>query len=206
MDTELSSTLQAMSPEAESEKSSPALRTDARRNRERLLAAAEEVFLERGATASLDDVAKRAGVGIGTLYRRFPSREALLAAICDERFLAIVEASRNGRPGHPATALRAFIEAMATATSTYRGLAASFGTVLKQTERGCGAAMDEGQRLLNLAQESGVARRDVSMDDIVCLIVAVALATAEQANKQARIAHLVGLFLGGMLATPLERS
>jgi len=195
-----------MSSEPEPERSSPALRTDARRNRERLLAAAEEVFLERGATASLEDVAKRAKVGIGTLYRRFPSREALLAGICDERFLEIVEASRNDSPCDPATALRTFIEAMATATSTYRGLAASFGTVLKQTEHGCAAAMEEGQRLLHRAQAAGVVRRDVSMDDIVCLIVAVALAAAEQTNTRARIAHLVDLFLGGVFATPPEKS
>ena len=206
MATELPSTLQAMSPETESEKSSPALRTDARRNRERLLTAAEEVFLERGATASLDDVAKRAKVGIGTLYRRFPSREALLAAICDERFMAIVEASRNDRLCDPATALRTFIEAMAAATSTYRGLAASFGTVLKQTERGCAAATEEGQRLLDRAQDAGVVRRDVSMNDVVCLIVAVALAAAEQTSTPARIAHLVDLFLGGVFAMPPEKS
>jgi len=205
LNTELPSTLQAMSHEPESRKSSPALRTDARRNRERLLAAAEEVFLERGATASLDDVAKRAKVGIGTLYRRFPSREALLAAICDERFLAIVEASRNDGACDPAMALRSFIEAMATATSTYRGLAASFGTVLTQTERGCTAAMEEGRRLLDRAQGTGVVRRGVSMDDIVCLIVAVALSAAGQTNTQARVTYLIDLFLGGLFAAPEKR-
>ncbi|WP_139052535.1 helix-turn-helix domain-containing protein, partial [Xanthomonas cannabis] len=61
------------------------LRADAQRNRERLLAAAEEVFLERGAEASMEDVAKRAGVGIGTLYRRFPTRESLFAAVYSGR-------------------------------------------------------------------------------------------------------------------------
>jgi AcrR family transcriptional regulator len=205
LNTELSSTLQVMSPETRSE-SSPALRTDARRNRERLLGAAEAVFLERGATASLDDVAKRAKVGIATLYRRFPSREALLAAICDETFMAIVEASNNDQTRDPATALRFFVEAMAAATSTYRGLAASFGTVLKQTERGCAAATEEGQRLLHRAQDAGLVRADVSMDDIVCLIVAVALAAAEQRNTPARITHLVGLFFGGVFTTAPAKS
>jgi AcrR family transcriptional regulator len=70
------------------------LRADATRNRERLLVAADAVFLEQGAAASLDDVAKRASVGIGTLYRHFPTREALLGAACDARLLSIAESSR----------------------------------------------------------------------------------------------------------------
>ena len=60
------------------------LRADAERNRQRILVAAQELFLERGASVSLDEVAKRAKVGAGTLYRRFPTREALLAATSDQ--------------------------------------------------------------------------------------------------------------------------
>jgi AcrR family transcriptional regulator len=71
------------------------LRADAERNRERILAAAEEAFLERGAGVPLEEVAKRAKVGIGTLYRRFPTREALLAATSNERFMAVAETSRR---------------------------------------------------------------------------------------------------------------
>ncbi|MFP4893655.1 TetR/AcrR family transcriptional regulator [Paraburkholderia sp. EG304] len=70
------------------------LRADAARNRQRILEAADALFLERGAEASLDDIAKRANVGIGTLYRRFPTRDALLAATSDERLLSLAEASR----------------------------------------------------------------------------------------------------------------
>jgi AcrR family transcriptional regulator len=176
------------------------LRADAQRNRERLLAAAEELFLERGAATSLDDVAKRAKVGIGTLYRRFPTRDALLAATCDERLLAIAQASR-AREGacDPVSALRIFTEELVAATNLYRGLAALFGTVLKSHTPGCDATTAEGQRLLHRAQAAGVLRQDVSVDDLVCVITAVSLATAEVSDASSRIAHLVGLFLDGAL-------
>lgn len=180
--------------------SEPSLRADAQRNRERLLVAAEELFLERGAAVSFDDVAKRAKVGIGTLYRRFPTRDALLAAMCDERLLAIARASR-ARAGacDPVSALRLFTEELVTATNVYRGLAALFGVVLKHPTRGCAATTEEGQRLLHEAQAAGLVRRDMAMDDLVCVITAVSLATGEMNDASSRITHLVGLFLDGVL-------
>lgn len=181
------------------------LRTDAQRNRERLLQAAEELFLERGAATSLDDVARRAKVGIATLYRRFPTRDALLAAMCDERLLAIAQASRaRESAGDPVSALRVFIEELVAATNVYAGLAASFGAVLAHPTQGCAATTEEGQRLLHRAQAAGVVRQDVSMDDIVYVITAVSLATAEVSDAS-RIAHLVGLFLDGALEQRTRR-
>ncbi|TBW37422.1 TetR/AcrR family transcriptional regulator [Siculibacillus lacustris] len=182
------------------------LRADARRNRERLLAAAEELFSEQGAATTFDDVAKRAKVGIGTLYRRFPTREALLAAMCDERLLAIAEAGR-AREGRcdPVGALRVFIEELVAATNVYRGLAASLGTVLGHPTRGCAATTEQGRRLLHRAQTAGVVRPDVSMDDLICVITAVALATAEASDPAARITHLVGLFLDGAVESRARR-
>src|SRR3954465_15333718 len=88
---QVSETMKATAPPAKA----PPLRADAARNRERILAAAEEVFLELGADASLEEVARRAEVGIGTLYRRFPTREDLLAAANNERLLGMAEASRT---------------------------------------------------------------------------------------------------------------
>uniref|UniRef100_B0T6P5 Transcriptional regulator, TetR family n=1 Tax=Caulobacter sp. (strain K31) TaxID=366602 RepID=B0T6P5_CAUSK len=178
----------------------PSLRADAQRNRERLLVAAEELFLEQGATVSFDDVAKRAKVGIGTLYRRFPTRDALLAAMCDERLLAIAQASR-AREGvcDPVSALRLFTEELVTATNMYRGLAALLGVVLNHPTRGCAATTEAGRRLLHQAQAAGLVRRDLSMDDLVCVITAVSLATGETRDASSRIAHLVGLFLNGVL-------
>src|SRR5215207_11651643 len=61
------------------------LRADAERNRARILAAAAEVFAERGLDVSLDDIAAHAGVGVGTVYRRFPDKEALIDALCEDK-------------------------------------------------------------------------------------------------------------------------
>ena len=177
----------------------PPLRSDAQRNRERLLAAAEELFLERGAAVSLDDVARRARVGIGTLYRRFPTREALLAAMCDDRLLAIAEASQaRGLSRDPVGALRSFMEELAAVTNVYRGLATSIEAVLRHPTNGCAATTREGQRLLRHAQSIGFVREDVSVDDLVCVITAAAIASADAADASARIRHIVDLFLKGI--------
>lgn len=175
------------------------LRADAQRNRERILMAAEAVFLERGANAALEEVAKQAGVGIGTLYRRFPTREALLAATYSARFVMFAEESRARDAGQdPVRALRTFLEELVRHTNVYRGLAASLGTVLQDGSPGCIATREEGVRLLREGQAAGVVRSDIAFDDIVCVATAVSLAT-EQENAAARIAHLVDVFLQGVV-------
>lgn len=194
---ELPSTLQVAAEQKPLTRKNP-LRADAQRNRELILAAAEEVFLERGAGASLDDVAKRAGVGIGTLYRRFPTREALLAASFSERFLTFAKASKSRDADvDPRGALRAYLEELVTHSNVYRGLATSLGTVLHSGTPGCHATCEEGRRLLRLAQKAGAIRRDVTFEDLVHVATATSLAT-EQDGKKSRIAHLIGLFLDGI--------
>lgn len=175
------------------------LRADAERNRQRILGAAEELFLERGASVSLEEVAKRAKVGIGTLYRRFPTREALLAATSNERFLSVAEMSRARDADHdPGDALRQFLEELALNTSLYQSLAASLGTVIQHGTTGCVAITSEGQRLLRRAQEAGIIRGDVSFDDIICVVSAISIAVEKDSAPISRIAHLVDLLLSGM--------
>jgi AcrR family transcriptional regulator len=175
------------------------LRADAERNRERILAAAEEAFLERGAGVPLEEVAKRAKVGIGTLYRRFPTREALLAATSNERFMAVAETSRaRDAELAPGDALRQFLEELAENTSVYQSLAASLGTVIQHGTPGCTAITAEGQRLLQGAQEAGIIRPDASFDDVICVVSAIAIAVEKDSAPTIRIAHLVDLLLNGM--------
>jgi AcrR family transcriptional regulator len=177
------------------------LRADAQRNRERILEAAEEVFLEQGANASLEDVAKRAQVGIGTLYRRFPTRESLLGATYSARFLALAEASRaRDDTLEPADAVRAYLEELVTHTNVYRGLATSLGTVLQTNTPGCHATSEEGLRLLRRAQKSGAVRRDLTFEDLICVATAISLASPQGASSKTRIRHLVGVFLEGIVA------
>jgi len=175
------------------------LRSDALRNRERILAAAEDVFLERGANVTLDDIAKRAGVGIGTLYRRFPTREELLAATYSARFESLAASSRLADTGlDPLSALRGYLEQLVEHTNVYRGLAALLGTVLRVGTPGCVATSAEGHRLLANGQAAGVVRPDISFDDVVCVATAISMATGQEASPIAHIAHLVDVFLNGI--------
>lgn len=175
------------------------LRADAQRNRERILAAAEEVFRERGADASLEDVAKRAKVGIGTLYRRFPTRDAILAATSSDRLSSLAEASRGRDDAlSPGAAVRAYLVELVMHTNLYRGLAASLGAVLQSDTPGCHATGEEGRRLLRRAQKAGAVRRDVSFEDLVCVATAISLATAQGASSKSRVSHMVDVFLDGI--------
>jgi AcrR family transcriptional regulator len=175
------------------------LRVDARQNRERILAAAEQAFLERGAGVPLEDVAKRAGVGIGTLYRRFPTREALLAETSNARFLALAESSRaRDEKLDPESAIRAFLEELVLNTSIYQSLATSLGTVLQCGTPGCNAINEEGKRLLGRGQEVAAIRHDITYDDLICVVTAISLAVEQDASSQTRVAHLVDLLFGGI--------
>ncbi|MGC4410165.1 TetR/AcrR family transcriptional regulator (plasmid) [Rhizobium rosettiformans] len=176
------------------------MRADAQLNKERILAAAEEVFLERGAGVSLDEVAKRAGVGIGTLYRRFPTREELLAATYSARFLMLAETSRAREADLDAlSALRAYLEELVQYTNIYRGFAASLGTVLQIGTPGCLATSNTGARLLQNAQQAGTVAPDVSFNDLVCIATAISLSTEQDSSPQAHIAHLVSIFMNGIV-------
>lgn len=175
------------------------LRADATRNRERILAAAEEVFLEKGAGVSLDDVAKRAGVGIGTLYRRFATREELLAGTYSARLLQFAENSRSRDEGSdPLGAIRIYLEELVLLTNVYQGLATSLGTVLQMGTPGCKATTKEGMRLLGNAQAADVVQSEITFDDLVCVAVAISLATGKETSGEGRIARLVGVFIEGI--------
>ena len=191
--------LSAWQGEEEKILSEGGLRADAERNRRRILVAAEELFRKQGAGVSLDEVAKRAKVGIGTLYRRFPTREALLAAASNERFLSVAETSCARAVDHdPGATLRQFLEELAINTSVFKSLAASLGTVIECGTPGCNAITAEGRRLLGRAQDSGIVREDVSFEDIICMVSAIAIAVESHSAPASRIAHLVDLLLSGM--------
>jgi AcrR family transcriptional regulator len=177
----------------------PGLRADAELNRQRILVAAEELFLEHGAGVALEEVAKRAKVGIGTLYRRFPTREALLAATSNERFTSVAQTSRaRDVDFDPGDAMRQFLEDLAMNTSVYQSLAASLGTVIQHGTPGCIAITEEGQRLLRRNQEDGIIRGDASFDDIICVVSAISIAVEKDDAPMSHVAHLVDLLLNGM--------
>lgn len=178
----------------------PRLRADALQNRDKILAAAEEIFLERGAAVSMNEVARHAGVGIGTLYRRFPTREELLAAAYSARFSAFAEDMRSRAEGTDSlSALRAYLEELVHHTTVYRGFAASLGIVLKTGTPGCTATTSVGRFLLQTAQDAGKIRPDITFDDLVCVAMAISLTVEQDRTSQARVANLVKVFSEGLI-------
>ncbi|MCK8680959.1 TetR/AcrR family transcriptional regulator [Streptomyces lichenis] len=179
------------------------LRADARRNRERLLREARLAFAEHGTDASLEEVARRAGVGIGTLYRHFPNRHALMNAVFQEALHALLTRSQElAEAEQPCAALVEWLRAIVTHAGEYRGLAkelmsASHDTTsaLSQCSTPLGSA---GAALLRRAQRSGAVREDVSIGDLMQLTNAIALA-AEECPADAQLAdRLLTLTLRGL--------
>ena len=147
------------------------LRRDAERNRQRILRAAAEVFTARGLQASLDDVARHAGVGVGTVYRRFPSKEALAEALFEERMEAMVALAEKALAEPDSWAsLVSFLEGACTELATDRGLReilmfASYGRV--RIERGRARMKPLVTALVARAQQDGRVRSDLRPTDIL---------------------------------------
>ncbi|WP_434595576.1 TetR/AcrR family transcriptional regulator [Streptomyces sp. A5-4] len=179
------------------------MRADARRNYERLLAEARRAFAEHGTDASLEDVARRAGVGIGTLYRHFPNRHALMSAVFQGAVDELLAHSRALADSEaPCTALVTWLRDIITHAGEYQGLARELMSASRDDSSAlarCSTSMREaGERLLVRAQESGVVRPDVSIGDLMQLTNAIALA-AEQAPDDPELAdRLLTLTLKGL--------
>jgi AcrR family transcriptional regulator len=143
------------------------LRADARRNRERVLKAAQAVFSARGRDAHLEDVARRAKVGVGTVYRHFPTKEALLEALAREQFEVITEWAREAQEKPDAwEALQALLWRGAELQASDRALmeaVAEFKPSVARQSEDLRACVD---RLIARAQEEGTVRADASGDDV----------------------------------------
>jgi AcrR family transcriptional regulator len=160
------------------------LRADAERNRQRILAAAAELFTERGLEPSLDDVARHAGVGVGTVYRRFPDKASLADALFDERIDALVTLAEQAQAEPDAwTALASFLERSAEILVSNRGLRQMLMFAAEGHDRGI-CARDRMrpaiESLVKRAQADGQLRADLGPTDIPMIEFMVA-AVAEYA-------------------------
>jgi AcrR family transcriptional regulator len=178
-----------------------ALRADARRNYERLLCAARETFDEQGAHACLDEIARRAGVGIGTLYRHFPTRRAMLEALLHDGIeeLCLYADSLLVSPD-PAAALATWLRAVVAHATASRGLAAELLRTASDTglppSHKCQEMRVMGARLLARAQAAGEIRSDVAADDLFTLINGIAWASEAGAEESAE--RLLDVMLDGL--------
>ncbi|MDQ0580236.1 TetR/AcrR family transcriptional regulator [Streptomyces rishiriensis] len=179
------------------------MRADARRNYERLLKVAAEAFAEHGEGASLDDIAKRAGVGSGTLYRHFPTRQALLEAAYLDRIEALaVRADELGGELPPGVALVEWLNELCVGTIQVRGMKALLGSAVTDSAAAvtaCGANMKEAAaRLVEAAQREGTLRADIEPIDVLRLAHGVATASELAKGDRTAIRRYVSLLTEGL--------
>ena len=153
------------------------LRADAERNRRRILAAATQVFAERGLDVSLDDIAAAAGVGVGTVYRRFPDKDALIDALFEDRIAEVERAARAALAiEDPWEGFETFMRSVCRLQAKDRGLKEAMLGRDRGRER-LGQARDRiapiASQVLARAQEAGVVRADLSPYDVPLMHFAV---------------------------------
>jgi AcrR family transcriptional regulator len=175
----------------------PGLRADARRNRARILAAAGQVFAERGASASTEEVARRAGMAVGTVFRHFPTKDDLLRAIMKDLLQRLSdEASSLAADGDPATALFTFFTRLvgqAAAKRTVIDLLAATGTAIDITEPAAGLQREVAE-LLALAKRAGTVRDDVQIAEVTALLISTcqgALQARWDSDLQGRVLAVI---------------
>jgi AcrR family transcriptional regulator len=180
----------------------PGMRADARRSRAKLLEAATAAFAEHGADAPLEDIARRAGVGIGTLYRHFPTRLDLQSAVFLSQVKGVCAQADDLMSSSPAEqAFAAWVRALTRYMVAKRGLSkALVGALGRESQliSGCSLAMRETlDRLLAHSQEAGAIRADVNAVDVLRLVHGISIAT-EQVPEEAD--RLLSLMLDGLRA------
>lgn len=172
-----------------------AQRADVRRNRARLLAAAREMFLRDGAGASLEGVARLAGVGVGTLYRHFPTRQDLLEALLADAYDALAQRGRELLESpEPRRALLTWLGDFVAAVSEFRGTAPSVLVSLRgercEAVRSCRAMREAGEALFARAQQSGEAPAGAAFLDVLKLAGGIAMAAEREPGAAGRLLSL----------------
>jgi AcrR family transcriptional regulator len=180
------------------------LRADAKRNQQRLLTAAAETFADRGAdSASLEEIARRAGVGIGTLYRHFPTRQSLLEAVYQDQIEALrARADELIATTDPVSALSGWLLAITAWSKTKQTLVSA----LMAAEDGESAVRsycsklvrDTVDDLVTRAQKAGQIRADASSLDLLKLVHGIAVAADRSPEDDGLAGRMLGLVIDGL--------
>jgi AcrR family transcriptional regulator len=181
------------------------LRADARRNRERVLTAARAVFAEQGHEAQIDDVARRAMVGVGTVYRHFPTKEALIDALAVDAFERIL-AVATAQVARDDDAWDAFLNVIWAGAEILAGDRA-LSELMAEMQGPLNLDQSLQQRLgeavttlIGRAQEAGGLRPDIVLDDVVMILCGIGTATRKPHICQAAWRRHVAIMLDGMRA------
>ncbi len=169
-------------------------RADARRNYDRVLAAAREAFAEGGESTSLEEIARRAGVGIGTLYRHFPNRQALLEALYVDEVEEVCRSAAELEDADPWEALNAWFERLISYIATKRALVHELLNYLDQDAplfKVCRASLfAAGEPLLTRAQDAGVVRGDVEFSEVMQMLMGILKIPAEDPEQIKRLLRI----------------
>jgi len=178
-------------------------RADARRNYEKVLTAARQAFAEGGESTALEEIARRAGVGIGTLYRHFPNRQALLEALYVNEVEEVCRSAAELEDSDPWEALNAWFERVLAYLATKQALAQE---LLNYFDRDaplfqvCRTSLyDAGGPLLRRAQDAGVVRRDVEFPEVMQMVMGIAKIPASDPNQ---VEHILRIALDGLRYQP----
>lgn len=186
---------------AEDPSSSGRRRADARRNRDRLVTAASAVIAESGADASLEEIARRAGVGSATLHRHFPSRAGLLEAVLRDRVQALCARAQDllTAPDGGA-ALVIWLRAVVAHASAMRGLGPALTGYRHDPDFSPHTMIREaGRQLLARGHREGTVAPGVAVDDILHLAHGIAVASESMPDPARRADTLIALVAGGLL-------
>lgn len=174
-------------------------RADAQRNYDKVLVAARDAFAERGASTSLEEIARRADVGIGTLYRHFPTRQALLEAVYAHEVDEVCRTAVGLTGGDPWEDLVSWLRRLAAYMATKQAL---IHELLDYVDReaplftSCRASIGTaGEPLLKRAQDAGVVRKDAEFSEILQLVGGIAKIPA---TDPAQTDHLLRIVLDGL--------
>jgi AcrR family transcriptional regulator len=181
------------------------MRADAVKNRARILEAAEEIFATEGVSVPIDTVAERAGLGVGTLYRHFPTKEALFEAIVVSRLEQLLELVRaQCAAQEPGPALFSFLREFAGQASAKRDLFEALGSAGIDIKSQCFEMMDEMKRnidqLRQRAVEVGAVRSDVTSEEMIGLIVGTCQAGGHDGIDDAAVQRMVEIVCDGLRA------
>jgi AcrR family transcriptional regulator len=184
-------------------------RADAVRNRERLLEAAKAVFSAGGPDASLEAVARRAGVGIGTLYRHFPTREALFEAVYRREVQQLVElAEQLKSEAAPVDALRRWLRSNVELVATKKGMSAALALAVHGSSELYAYAFDRLTKavgaLLKRAVAAGEIRADIGPEDLLRALVGMCY-IHDQPGWQASVVRLVDVLVDGLCVPAKHR-
>ncbi|MGH9109188.1 MAG: TetR/AcrR family transcriptional regulator [Acidimicrobiales bacterium] len=185
------------------------MRADALRNRRRILEAAEDTFARDGLSVPVDVVAERAGLGVGTLYRHFPTKEALFEAIVVARMDELIEACDAGGDAEPGAAFFSFLAKLADEVSRKHDLfdamaAAGFDYKPRCADRV--ECLKQGiERLRRLAAASGEVRSDVTSEQIMQLVVGSCVGHGPAPADSAACHRMLEVIFDGLRAHPAPR-